>query len=47
LRTAIKARGESADAAAYAEVMKSHYPDHHDPIWADFAAQMLYGLISP
>ncbi len=47
LRTAIKARGESADAAAYAEVMKSSYPGYHDPIWADFASQMLYGLINP
>jgi glyoxylase-like metal-dependent hydrolase (beta-lactamase superfamily II) len=47
LRTAIKARGESADPAAYAEAVKSRYPDHHDPIWVDFGSQMLYGLINP
>jgi glyoxylase-like metal-dependent hydrolase (beta-lactamase superfamily II) len=47
LRTAAKARAQAADAAGYAEVVKTRYPDHHDPIWADFGSQMLYGLINP
>ncbi|MET7996789.1 MBL fold metallo-hydrolase [Amycolatopsis sp. NPDC005232] len=44
LRTAIRARGESADAAAYAAAMKARYPDNLDPIWIDFGAEMLYGV---
>jgi len=47
LRTAAKARAQADDAADYAAAIKTHYPDHHDPIWADFASQMLYGLINP
>lgn len=47
LRSAAKARAEASVAADYAEIMKAHYPNHHDPIWADFGSQMLYGLINP
>jgi glyoxylase-like metal-dependent hydrolase (beta-lactamase superfamily II) len=47
LRTAAQARSKADDAAGYAETIKAHYPDHHDPIWADFGSQMLYGLINP
>ena len=47
LNTAAKARAEAGVAADYAEVLKSRYPDHHDPVWADFGSQMLYGLINP
>lgn len=47
LRTAAEARGQADDAAGYADVLKTSYPDHKDPIWADFGSQMLYGLINP
>jgi len=47
LHTAAKARAEASVAADYAEVIKTRYPDHRDPIWADFGSQMLYGLINP
>ena len=47
LRTAAEARAKSPDAAGYAEIVKARYPDHHDPVWADFGSQMLYGLINP
>jgi glyoxylase-like metal-dependent hydrolase (beta-lactamase superfamily II) len=47
LRTAKEARAVSPDAGGYAERIKATYPEHHDPIWADFASQMLYGLINP
>ena len=47
LRFAAKTRAEKNTAADYAEVVKAEYPDHHDPVWADFGSQMLYGLINP
>jgi glyoxylase-like metal-dependent hydrolase (beta-lactamase superfamily II) len=47
LRTAQAARASSPDAASYAATVKAQYPNHRDPIWADFASQMLYGLINP
>jgi glyoxylase-like metal-dependent hydrolase (beta-lactamase superfamily II) len=47
LRTAQAARTSSPDAASYAATLKSQYPNHRDPIWADFGSQMLYGLINP
>jgi glyoxylase-like metal-dependent hydrolase (beta-lactamase superfamily II) len=47
LRVAAKTRAEMSAAADYAEVLKTQYPDHRDPIWADFASQMLYGHINP
>ena len=47
LRVAAKTRAEQSTAADYAEAVKARYPEHHDPIWADFGSQMLYGLINP
>ena len=47
LRAAKEARAVSPDAAAYAERIKARFDGYRDPIWADFASQMLYGLINP
>lgn len=47
LRTASAARAEAVTAADYARILKARYPEHRDPVWADFGSQMLYGLINP
>jgi glyoxylase-like metal-dependent hydrolase (beta-lactamase superfamily II) len=47
LRFAAKTRSGAGTAAEYAEIVKAQFPDHRDPIWADFGSQMLYGLINP